>query len=96
NRLYGKRFNLSENWVAAFDEQEKVGLIMAYDKNIPFLTHLWMNTPENSDSHYSYAEVQPWIKVNVGTTTYFSYYLYGFTGSVEVALESLKKILPLN
>ncbi|MGB9805801.1 MAG: hypothetical protein ACPLRT_03425 [Thermoproteota archaeon] len=96
NRLYGKRFNLSENWVAAFDEQEKVGLIMAYDKNIPFLTHLWMNTPENSDSHYSYAEVQPWIKVNVGTTTYFSYYLYGFIGSVKVALESLKKILPLN
>ena len=92
NRLYGKRFNLSENWVAAYDEQEKVGLIMAYDKNIPFLTHLWMNTPENGDSHYSYVEIQPWIKVNIGTTTYFSYYLYGFVGSFDAALESLKKI----
>ncbi|MCX8183723.1 MAG: hypothetical protein N3F08_04830, partial [Crenarchaeota archaeon] len=63
-RLYGKRLFLTEDWVACYDEQEKLGLIMAYDAKTPFLTHIWMNTPDNPDSHYSYIEVQPWIRVN--------------------------------
>jgi len=92
-RLYGKRIFLKDDWVACYDEQEKLGLIMAYDAGTPFLTHIWMNTPENPDSHYSYIEIQPWIRVNTGTTTYFTYYLYGFKGSFEAALKSFKKIL---
>ena len=92
-RLYGKRLFLTEDWVACYDEQEKLGLIMAYDAKTPFLTHIWMNTPDNPDSHYSYIEVQPWIRVNTGSTTYFTYYLYGFKGSFEAALKSFKKIL---
>jgi hypothetical protein len=91
SRLYGKRLSPTENWVACYDEQEKLGLIMAYDAKTPFLTHVWMNTPDNPDSHYSYIEVQPWIRVNTGTTTYFSYYLYGFKGSFENALKSFKE-----
>lgn len=94
-RLYGKRLFLKGNWIACYDEQEKLGLIMAYDTRTPFLTHLWMNTPENPDSHYSYIEIQPWIKINTGTTTYFSYYLYGFKGSFDEALKRLKKLFPL-
>jgi len=90
-RLYGKRLFLEEDWIACYDEQEKLGLIMAYDSKTPFLTHIWMNTPENGDSHYSYIEIQPWIRVNTGTTTYFSYYLYGFKGTFEDALKSFKK-----
>ncbi|MGB9717135.1 MAG: hypothetical protein ACP5PQ_00525 [Thermoproteota archaeon] len=92
-RLYGKRLFLTEDWVACYDEQEELGLIMAYDSKTPFLTHVWMNTPDNPDSHYSYVEVQPWIRVNTGTTTYFTYYLYGFKGSFEAALKTLKKKL---
>jgi len=90
-KLYGKRLFLEEDWIACYDEQEKLGLIMAYDSKTPFLTHIWMNTPDNSESHYSYIEVQPWIRVNTETTTYFSYYLYGFKGSFEDALKSFKE-----
>ncbi|MEM2930632.1 MAG: hypothetical protein QW797_07235 [Thermoproteota archaeon] len=92
-RLYGKRLFLTEDWVACYDEQEKLGLIMAYDAKTSFLTHIWMNTPDNPDSHYSYIEIQPWIRVSTGTTTYFTYYLYGFKGSFESALKSFKKTL---
>ncbi|MEM3389163.1 MAG: hypothetical protein QW491_07100 [Thermoproteota archaeon] len=92
-RLYGKRIFLAEDWVACYDEQERLGLIMAFDAKTPFLTHIWMNTPENGDSHYSYIEIQPWIRVNTGTTTYFTYYLYGFKGDFESALKSFKKTL---
>ncbi|MBO3833394.1 MAG: hypothetical protein FGF51_08475 [Candidatus Brockarchaeota archaeon] len=92
-RLYGKRLFLKEDWIACYDEQEELGLIMAYDAKTPFLTHIWMNTPDNGESHYSYIEVQPWLRVNTGTTTYFTYYLYGFKGSFEVALKTLKKTL---
>ena len=92
-RLYGKRLFLKEDWIACYDEQEELGLIMAYDAKTPFLTHIWMNTPDNGESHYSYIEVQPWLRVNTGTTTYFTYYLYGFKGSFEAALKTLKKTL---
>lgn len=35
-----------------------------------------------------------WMKrVYTGTTTYFTYYLYGFKGSFEAALKSFKKTL---
>ncbi|MBO3842284.1 MAG: hypothetical protein FGF48_07705 [Candidatus Brockarchaeota archaeon] len=92
-RLYGKRLFLKEDWIACYDEQEELGLIMAYDAKTPFLTHIWMNTPDNGESHYSYIEVQPWIRVNTGTTTYFTYYLYGFKGNFEAALKTLKETL---
>jgi hypothetical protein len=96
SKLYGKRVTLSEDWIACYDEQEKLGLIMSYDANVPFLTHLWMNTPDNPDTHYYYIEIQPWIKVNTGTTTFFSYYLYGFDGGFDAALRSFKKLFSLD
>ncbi|MGC9175093.1 MAG: hypothetical protein ACP5GO_04500 [Thermoprotei archaeon] len=94
-KLFGKRVKLDENWIAVYDEQEKAGLITAYDRNVPFLTHIWMNTPDNGDSHYGYIEVQPWIKVQHRTTTYFSYYMYGFMGELDGALDNLSKLIPL-
>ncbi len=95
-RLFGKRVKLDENWIAVYDEQEKAGLITAYDRSVPFLTHIWMNTPDNGDSHYGYIELQPWIKVNQDSTTYFSYYMYGFKGDLEGALAGLSKLISLS
>jgi len=92
-KLYGKRLHLTEDWIACYDEEEKLGLITVFDAKKPFLVHIWMNTPENSDSHYSYIEIQPWIKVDHGTTTYFTYYLYGFRGDFNEALAAVRRIL---
>jgi hypothetical protein len=92
-KLYGKRLHLTEDWIACYDEEEKLGLITIFDANKPFLVHVWMNTPENPDSHYSYIEIQPWLKVDLGTTTYFTYYLYGFKGDFNEALAAVRRIL---
>jgi hypothetical protein len=92
-KLYGKRLHLTEDWIACYDEEEKLGLITVFDAKKPFLVHIWMNTPENPDSHYSYIEIQPWIRVEHGTTTYFTYYLYGFRGDFNEALAAVRRIL---
>ena len=92
-KLYGKRLRLTEDWIACYDEEEKLGLITIFDARKPFLVHVWMNTPENPDSHYSYIEIQPWIRVDFGTTTYFTYYLYGFKGDFDEALAAVRRIL---
>lgn len=88
---YGEFFNLSEGWVAGYDEEEDIALITIYPPHIPFVTHLWMNTPQNPSSHHYYVEIQPWVKLKQCSTNYFAYYMYGYSGNWCDALKDLKR-----
>jgi len=54
--------------------------------------HLWNNHPDNTSTPYYYTELQPWLKIKHGTTTYFSYYLFGRDGDWKTALEKFRQL----
>ena len=92
NRMYGEFFDLKEGWVAGYDEEENITLVTLFPPDVPYVTHLWMNTPLNRASHHYYVEIQPWVKIKENNPLYFSYYMYAESGFWKETVEKLRKI----
>ena len=57
----------------------------------PLYLHMFLNHPRNRDSHYYYAEFQPWTPIIQKSTMYFTYYLWGAGGPWEKGVEFLRE-----
>lgn len=90
--FYGEFFDLSEGWVAGYDEEERITLVTLFPPDVPYVTHLWMNTPRNIASQHYYVEVQPWIKIHENNPLYFTYYLYTDSETWEKTVSRLRKM----
>jgi hypothetical protein len=88
---FGRVINLKEGWNAGYDTKEDISFVGAYPVTQPLFLHMWMNHPSNSESHYYYAEFQPWVPIIQKTTFYFTYYLWGAGGSWEEQVNALRK-----
>ena len=87
DKYYGQAFLLKEGWNAGYDTQEDITFIGAFPVDQPLFLHMWQNHPSNGDSHYYYAEFQPWVPIFRKSTMYFSYYLWGSGGPWEKSLQ---------
>ena len=90
DRMYGKILDLREGWNAGHDTKENISFVGAYPVNRPFYLHMWMNLDTNPDSHYPYVELQPWVPLYHGSTSYFSYYMWADGCSWEKGLKELR------
>jgi hypothetical protein len=88
---FGRLINLKEGWNAGYDTKEDIGFVGAFPVSQPLFLHMWMNHPINTESHYYYAEFQPWVPIVQKTTMYFTYYLWGAGGSWEEGVKALRK-----
>ena len=90
DRMYGKILYLREGWNAAYDTREDISFVGAYPVDRPFYLHMWMNLSTNGESHYPYTELQPWLPLYYGNTSYFSYYMWTEGTSWEKGLKELR------
>ncbi len=90
-RYYGNTFHLREGWAAGSDSLEKISLLVGYPVNDAEIFHLWNNHPNNTPTPYFYTELQPWLLIKHGTTTYFSYYLMGRESKYQPILDDFRK-----
>jgi len=88
---FGQLMFIKEGWNAAYDTIEDISFVGAFPVDQPLFLHMWMNHPENKDTHYYYAEFQPWIPIFQKSTMYFTYYLWGAGGAYEHGLKELRK-----
>ena len=89
---YGKPYLLNEGWAAGYDTNADISLLVAFDVNLPFIFHLWHNTPKNRATPYYYTELQPWLLIKHKTDTYFTYYLVGYNGYWRDAVREIEKL----
>lgn len=87
-RYYGRATFPREGWAAGYDTEENLALVIGYPVDNAIYLHLWNNHPDNTPTPYYYTELQPWIELDHGTTTYFSYYVLGDTGPWEALRDS--------
>lgn len=87
---YGKMLFPVEGWNAAYDTREHISFVGAFPVHRPYYLHMWMNLPMNGDSHYSYAELQPWLPLYMYNTSYFSYYMWADGAPWESGLQALR------
>jgi len=92
DRYYGSVFFLKEGWAAGYDTKMDVSLIVGYPVNAAMFMHLWNNHPNNTPTPYFYTELQPWVNIKHGTTTYFSFYLFGQDGDWKPALKKFSQL----
>ena len=90
--FYGRVLDLKEGWNAGYETKENTTFIGAFPVTEPEFLHMWMNHPVNSDSHYYYAEFQPWVHIFQQSTRYFSYYMWGDPGSWENGVMEIEKM----
>lgn len=90
-RMWGKILDLQEGWNAGYDTEADISFVGAYPVHRPFFLHMWMNLESNPDSHYPYIELQPWVPLYHGATSYFSYYMWADGDSWETGLEALRE-----
>lgn len=88
--MYGMVIDLYEGWNAGYDTKENLHFVGAYPVNRPYYLHMWMNLDQNKESHFPYTELQPWLPIFNGNTTFFSYYMWADAGSWENGLKELK------
>ena len=88
--MYGKILHLKEGWNAAWDSRENISFAGAYPVERPYFLHMWMNLSTNGDSHYPYTELQPWLPLYNGNTSYFSYYMWTEGTSWEKGVKELR------
>ncbi len=91
-RRWGKIFYPTEGWHAGYDTKADVSLIGAFPVSQPLFLHMWFNEPGNHDTHYYYAEFQPWTPIYLKNTMYFTYYLWGNAGYWKNTLSALRKM----
>jgi hypothetical protein len=89
---FGQLMFLKEGWNAGYDTVEDISFVGAFPVDQPLFLHMWMNHPANRDTHYYYAEFQPWVPIFQKSTMYFSYYLWGAGGKWEDGVEELRKL----
>ena len=90
DHYYGSMFYPVEGWHSGYDTVEDITFIGAFPVNRPMYLHMWMNHPNNRDTHYWYSEFQPWITIEQGVTSYFSYYMWASSGKWEDSLQALR------
>lgn len=90
DRYYGNTFHLKEGWAAGHDSIANLSLLVGYPVNDAKVFHLWNNHPNNPPTPYFYTELQPWLLIKHGTTTYFSYYLMGREGKYQPILNDFR------
>ena len=88
---FGQLMFLKEGWNAGYDTIEDISFVGAFPVDQPLFLHMWMNHPANMDTHYYYAEFQPWVPIFQKSTMYFTYYLWGAGGAWENGVEELRK-----
>ncbi len=91
-RYYGRALFPKEGWAAGYDSEMDISLIVGYPVDDTLYVHLWNNHPNNKPTPYFYTEIQPWIELKHGTTTHYSYYLFGRDGPWEPALAEFKAL----
>ena len=89
-RYYGRATFPREGWAAGQDPDAGVSLVIGYPVNDAVYLHLWNNHPDNTPTPYYYTEIQPWLQLHHGTTTYFSYYVLGGTTDWKVLLDTFR------
>ena len=89
-KRYGMIFHIKEGWNAAYDTKEDLNFIGAYPVDQPLFLHMFLNDPGNKDSHYHYAEFQPWVPIFQKSTMYFTYYMWGAGGFWKNSVEALR------
>ena len=87
---WGKFLFPVEGWNADYDTMEDVYFLGAFPVEQPFTLHMWHNHPRNRDTRFYYCELQPWMEIFRGNTTYFSYYMWAAGGPWEEGLEALR------
>ncbi len=87
---FGQLMFLQEGWNAGYDTTEDISFVGAFPVDQPLFLHMWMNHPANKDTHYYYAEFQPWVPIFQNSTMYFTYYLWGAGGAWEDGLKELR------
>ncbi len=90
-KYFGQAFFLKEGWNAGYDTKEDISFVGAFPVDQPLFLHMWQNHPDNGDSHYYYAEFQPWVPVFQKSTMYFTYYLWGAGGPWEHGVKWLRE-----
>ena len=88
---FGQLMFLKEGWNAGYDTVEDISFVGAFPVDQPLFLHMWMNHPANKDTHYYYAEFQPWVPIFQKSTMYFTYYLWGAGGTWKNGVEALRK-----
>jgi len=88
---FGQLMFLKEGWNAGYDTVEDISFVGAFPVDQPLFLHMWMNHPANKDTHYYYAEFQPWVPIFQNSTMYFTYYLWGAGGAWEDGVRELRK-----
>jgi hypothetical protein len=91
-RYYGRAVFPKEGWAAGYDTEMDISLAIGYPVDDAIYLHLWNNHPDNTPTPYYYTEIQPWLELKHGTTTYFSYYLYGQEGLWKPLVEDFKAL----
>jgi len=89
---FGQLMFLKEGWNAGYDTVEDISFVGAFPVDQPLFLHMWMNHPANKDTHYYYAEFQPWVPIFQKSTMYFTYYLWGAGGAWEDGVKELRKL----
>jgi hypothetical protein len=87
---FGQLMFLKEGWNAGYDTVEDISFVGAFPVDQPLFLHMWMNHPANRDTHYYYAEFQPWVPIFQKSTMYFTYYLWGAGGAWEDGVKALR------
>ncbi|KPL13323.1 MAG: hypothetical protein AMS26_14950, partial [Bacteroides sp. SM23_62] len=71
--------------------RDDVAFVGAFPVSQPLFLHMFLNHPRNRDSHYYYAEFQPWLPIIQKSTMYFTYYLWGAGGPWENGVKDLRE-----
>lgn len=87
---WGKFLFPVEGWNVDYDPAEDVYFAGAFPVDQPFTLHMWHNHPRNRDTRFYYCELQPWMEIFRGNTTYFSYYMWAGGGSWEEGIRQLR------
>lgn len=88
---FGQVMDIKEGWNAGYDTKEDISFLGAFPVDQPLFLHMWMNHPANKDTHYYYAEFQPWVPIFQKSTMYFTYYLWGAGGTYNFGLKELRE-----
>lgn len=87
---WGKFLFPVEGWNVDYDPAEDVYFAGAFPVDQPFTLHMWHNHPRNRDTRFYYCELQPWMEIYRGNTTWFSYYMWAGGGSWEEGIQALR------
>jgi hypothetical protein len=91
-KAFGRVVYPVEGWHATYDTKADVSLIGAFPVRQPLFMHMWLNHPKNKDTHYYYAEFQPWTPIFTKNIMYFTYYLWGNAGYWKNSVTDLREM----